>query len=285
MSLVRTGCAAVALALLLVVAARAQDSSERPLGDLAREQRDARKLQNLPEKVYTNEDVAPEPAAGSPESENSTVALAASAESDSKPQDSAGRPNPSESNPPNTPQAKGEVQSENPSEVQKKDQSKNQSEGQTQDKPGEPSAETKPAPPAKPSAQNPRPSRPVTDRANEKVPDFLIVPAGTEIKVDISEENPDREPEHVLQGKVVAPVRVGFATAIPALSKTTVQLSLRYYDAGYLQPGYANVARLTAVTVDGTTYDVESSEIPVGPLPALTSEVSFTLLRALAIKR
>lgn len=252
----------VAALLSSIPAARAQDS-EKSLGDLAREQRDARKLQNPPEKIYTNEDVAPEP---DPKEvgESDKLALAAAAQPDSKSQEP-----PADDKP-----------------VAQSGADRDASDAGAAEKPSEPAPE--PKPPVKQPSQANHNARPVADRVKEKTPDFLIVPAGTEIKVDISEENPDREPEHVLQGKVVAPVRIGFATAIPALSVATVQLSLRYYDAGYgpgSQPGATNVAQLTAVTVDGNTYEVESNEISVGPTPALTQEVSFTLLRALAIKR
>jgi len=254
----------VAGLVLLIPAAWAQDSEEKPLGDLAREQRDVRKSQNAPEKIYTNEDVAPEPEPKVVDEADKLALAAGNAQPDSKPRESAS--------------------DARPAAQDASDQDASAS-GDSQ-KSQEVAPDSKQ--PAKQAAQANHNSRPVTDRVKEKAPDFLIVPAGTEIKVDISEENPDREPEHVLQGKVVAPVRIGFATAIPALSKTAVQLSLRYYDAGYgpgSQPGYTNVAQLTAVTVDGTTYDVESNEISVGPTPGLTQEVSFTLLRALAIKR
>ena len=248
-------------ALLLVPAAWPQEAQEKPLGDVAREQRDARKPENAPQKVYRNDDLAPAPEAKDTPAQD-TVAVVAGSEPDSKAQDSAASANPLESG------------------------SNEKSQDATED--ARPPAPAKPASqPDKPSSQADKTARPVADRVKDKAPDFYIVPAGTEIKVDISEENQQRDLEHIVQGKVVAPVRLGFATPIPALSKATVQLSMRYYDTGGDEPqaAYNYVAQLTSVTVDGTSYDVESSEIPVGPMPGMTSEVSFTLQRALAIKR
>jgi hypothetical protein len=106
------------------------------------------------------------------------------------------------------------------------------------------------------------------DKEAEEADDVLVVLAGTQVKVDVSE------------AKVVVPVRVGFSTAIPALSKATVLISGRYYDAGY-----ANVAELTAVTVGGSKYNVHTDQIPIpNPGALLPSEVTFTLLDSLTIK-
>ena len=249
-------------ALLLVPAAWPQEAQEKPLGDVAREQRDARKPENAPQKVYRNDDLAPAPEAKGAAGQD-TLAVAAGSETDSKAQDPADSANPAESG--------------------------SSEKSQDADEDAKPPAPAKLASqPDKPASQPDKTARPVADRVKDKAPDFYIVPAGTEIKVDISEENQQRELEHVVEGKVVAPVRLGFATPIPALSKATVQLSMRYYDTGYgdtPQSAYAYVAQLTSVTVEGASYDVESSEVSVGPMPGMLSEVSFTLQRALAIKR
>jgi len=263
MTTIRLGClgAAMALALVATPQARSQDAQEKPLGDLAREQRDARKQQiNPPDKTYTNEDLAPPSDAPVDAKDGQNVAVAAPADGDS----SANAQDPY----PDAPPAEAKTTTS--------------TEPQSQPPAEEEEPEKKPAKPV------PRTSRPVTDRTKDTTPDFLIVPVGSEIKVDISEENPDREPVHILQGKVTVPVRIGFATAIPALSKATVQISTQYYDAGNgesVQLTYASTAQLTAVTVDGTSYDVESNEVSVGPAPGLTEEVTFVLTRALAIKR
>lgn len=84
----------------------------------------------------------------------------------------------------------------------------------------------------------------------------LVVPAGTEIRVDL------------VEGKVIVPVRVGFATPIPALSKVALQVNRTYYPTGLLNErvgyvGFADYATLTAVTVRGATYPVQSNSIPI----------------------
>jgi hypothetical protein len=105
------------------------------------------------------------------------------------------------------------------------------------------------------------------DRAAEKADDLLIVPEGTQVKIDVSE------------GKVVVPVRVGCATAIPGLSKATVRVSLQGTgDSVY-------IAELTDVTVEGVRHGVQAD---LGAIPgpqALPSEVTFTLLKPVSIQR
>jgi hypothetical protein len=105
------------------------------------------------------------------------------------------------------------------------------------------------------------------DSAAENADDLLIVPEGTQLKIDISE------------GKVVVPVRVGFATAIPALSKATVRVSLQGTgDSVY-------IAELTDVTVEGVRYGVQADLVAVPGPQALPSEVTFTLLKQVSIQR
>ena len=107
----------------------------------------------------------------------------------------------------------------------------------------------------------------------------LVVPAGTQIKVDVSEENPPRNVEsRTFSGKVASPVQVGWAVAIPALSKVTVLVSGRHYDSGYQE-----VMQLTEVTLDGVRYDMQTDQVPV--LPGSITEAAFTLLKDLTIKR
>src|SRR5258706_4196024 len=73
---VRTLSSAI-LILGLVGGARSQDSTDRPLGDVAREERELRKHPK-PEKVYGNKDVAP---ATSPDNSDSTSSKGAEAKS------------------------------------------------------------------------------------------------------------------------------------------------------------------------------------------------------------
>jgi len=112
----------------------------------------------------------------------------------------------------------------------------------------------------------------IFDSPKDNAPDVIVVPAGTKIQVDI------------IDGKVTVPVRVGWATPIPASSKVTVEVSVpyspvyygRYYDNLYS----AEVAQLTAVTLDGTTYELQTDQISV----LLGSEATFTLLADLTLK-
>ena len=119
----------------------------------------------------------------------------------------------------------------------------------------------------------------VLDAAKENEPDVIVVPAGTQIQVNI------------IEGKVTVPVRVGWATAIPALTKVAVEISVPYYPVygpyyGGSVPYYNNlysaeVAQLTSVTLDGTRYDLQTDQIPV----LAGSEAKFTLLKELTLKR
>jgi hypothetical protein len=119
--------------------------------------------------------------------------------------------------------------------------------------------------------------RPVLDRPQDSAPDMIVVPAGTELRVDIH------------QHKVVVPVRVGFATPIPALSQVAVEVSRTYVNTPYSATAvpyvdYVEYATVTAVTVEGRTYEVQSDSIPL--LKGWTnSEVTFTLAGPVAVLR
>lgn len=147
-----------------------------------------------------------------------------------------------------------------------------------------PVSESKPA--ESQETQNPRNLRSAVDRAPDTKPDMIVVPAGTEIKVDI------------VEGKVIVPVRVGFATPIPALSKVAVQVTPVYYYTGYGNYGTGPVvfvenAVLTAVTVRGVTYAVQASTIQLdtmggarGTIAASSSrDAVFVLSAPVAIER
>ena len=123
----------------------------------------------------------------------------------------------------------------------------------------------------------------VLDRPKDSRPDVIVIPAGTEIKVDIGEH------------KTVVPVRVGFATPIPALSQVTVQVMRSYVDIPYFYTGapydtgipnvdYIEYATLTAVTVQGKTYQVQTDSLPLFR-GGTNSEVTFTLGRPVEILR
>ncbi|HSS99821.1 MAG TPA: hypothetical protein VLK33_22455 [Terriglobales bacterium] len=105
-----------------------------------------------------------------------------------------------------------------------------------------------------------KPAHSVMDHPLAAKADVIVVPAGTEIRVDM------------VDGKVTVPVRVGFSTPIPALSKASVRVDRVYapavYDAnGNLQNNtnarYAEYGVLTGITVSGTTYKVETDSVPL----------------------
>jgi len=127
----------------------------------------------------------------------------------------------------------------------------------------------------------------VFDRAKINKPDFLILPAGTEIRVDI------------VDGKVIVPVRVGFATPIPALSRAEVTVNRKYYapyNVSYDVSGtyagmYTENAELASVTVDSVAYPVKATVVPLNGVAAQpasipsTRDVTFVLTAPLAIRR
>jgi hypothetical protein len=80
----------------------------------------------------------------------------------------------------------------------------------------------------------------IFDEPKADNPETIVVPAGTKIVVDISEENPPRNVSRLHTGKVVNIVQVGSTVAIPALSKVTIQHSV-------------GTMELTEVTIDGGT--------------------------------
>ena len=124
------------------------------------------------------------------------------------------------------------------------------------------------------TAQQAAPSQSTRDKAD---PDdrSLVVPAGTQIKVDVSEENPPRNVSRTYTGKVIVPVQAGGTVAIPALSKVTIRVSVG--------PPYEEVKELIQVTLDSGAYDLQTDRVPVPP--GSTSEMVFTLAKDLTIKR
>jgi hypothetical protein len=112
------------------------------------------------------------------------------------------------------------------------------------------------------------PARSVYDRPDDSAADVVVVPAGTEIHVNI------------LDGNVALPVRMGFATPIPALSKVTVKLfGVRDYESYWEFSGLSDYASLTSVTIDNVIYPVQTDTIPY-----FAGEEVFTLVAPLTIK-
>lgn len=123
----------------------------------------------------------------------------------------------------------------------------------------------------------------VLDRPKDSRPDVIVVPAGTELKVDIGEH------------KTVIPVRVGFATPIPALSQVTVEVTPSYFAIPYSNGGasyyadtpnvgYIEYATLTAITVEDKTYQLQTNSLPLS-VGGTNSEVTFILGLPLKILR
>ncbi len=120
----------------------------------------------------------------------------------------------------------------------------------------------------------------ILDRSRDSASDEIVVPAGTELKVDLD------------AGKTIVPVRVGFATPIPALSHVAIEVShpavsVPYFINGTLTPAYVDYteyATVTAVTVGGKTYDVQTNTLPLS-LGGTHSELTFVLDGPVSIDR
>lgn len=219
----------LAVFLLAPFAYSQNDSQDKPLGDVAREQKKVRKEEQKNEgsaRVVTNDNVASHSATD--------------------------RESPAE-----------------PSEGQGAESVANKNAA----------GETRPA--RKQGTQSgPAPVRPILDRPEDSTPDFVVVPAGTELKVDLD------------AGKTVVPVRVGFATPIPALSPVSVQISQSAINVPYLFNGtlttsyvdYTEYATITAVTVGGKTYEIQTDPLPLAP-GGTNSEVRFVLAGPVSIER
>jgi hypothetical protein len=221
MSTIRNLLMAAATTLLFVVSVCAQDSQNKPLGDVAREQREIRKQQQKnseSSRTFTNDELV-------------TGLTASDADSASTP-------------------------SASPSDAR-----------DSQPKEEKDTAKSQPAIGGEKAVH--LPVRSALDRPKDTTPDVIIVPAGTELKVDIYKH------------KTVVPVRVGFATPIPALSQVTVQVSRTYINTAYSYNGMPYVdnveyATVTAVTVAGTTYEVQTDTVPLMK-GGTNSEVTFIL--------
>lgn len=218
-------CLAISSILTASLFLNAQaDSSEKPLGDVAREQREKKKLQDSAHasRVFSDDDVAP----------------AAS-----------------------EPPAVADKQAPHPDSADKSPAS------------SEPSA--------KDDKANTAPNTPksVFDRPRDTTPDVMVVPKGTQIRVDYGKRT------------VIVPVRVGFSTAIPALSPVKVRVA-RVYVHAYSNPDpnvtsttldYVDQITLVSVTVGGKSYPVQCDVLPLLPGASTNSEMVFTLEEPLSI--
>jgi hypothetical protein len=130
------------------------------------------------------------------------------------------------------------------------------------------------------------PKRSVLDHRidEDDAEDKLIVPEGTELKVEIPAVS--NFPDGIYTGKVALPVRIDFATAIPALSVVSVKAAEYHslYDGDY-SFGYFEALEVTQVVVDGVPYSVQTDRVGRPSYAAAPSEVTFKLLKPLAIQR
>ncbi|HWR15506.1 MAG TPA: hypothetical protein VN577_11805 [Terriglobales bacterium] len=145
---------------------------------------------------------------------------------------------------------------------------------------------TVPKPPIEPAITNEveqkKAGNPQVSGSSEETNDSLIILAGTQIKADISQVPAGIQlSPHIMSGRVVVPVRIGFTTAIPALTEVTVSVTGHHYDAGYV-----DVVELIAVKIVGTTYTIHTDQIPLFSTRAgNVREVTFTLMEPLRIPR
>src|SRR6185312_4678590 len=110
--------------------------------------------------------------------------------------------------------------------------------------------------------------------------DFFIVPASTEIRVSVEHRDGAPPSSAVEIGKVVLPVRIGFADAIPVFSKVTFgPVGIGTFSVLDYRDNFGLLYELTTVTVGTKTYKIHTDALPYSP------EMRFTLAKPLWIKR
>jgi hypothetical protein len=127
------------------------------------------------------------------------------------------------------------------------------------------------------------------DPEDRDTSDDRVVPEGTELKIEVPAV--PESPAEVYAARVVAPVRVDFATAIPALSAATVQVVTRHYPyqdrswyGGY-NSGYFEALEVTQIVVEGVPYAVQTDQVGRAFRVASPTELTFKLLKPLSIER
>ena len=116
----------------------------------------------------------------------------------------------------------------------------------------------------------------VLDSRKESTADGIVIPAGTQIRVD------------GIKHTVVVPVRVGFATPIPALSGVKLETSRSNFNTTNATDGvplqsYTDYTILTSVTVNGATYPLKTDVLPL-LTGATNTELVFTLREPVTIR-
>ncbi len=114
----------------------------------------------------------------------------------------------------------------------------------------------------------------VLDAPKDNEPDVFTIPAGTQIEVSVQDK------------KVTWPVRIGFATPIPALSKVTIQATEHCYQVAQRPWMTGRLLQcdkqycLTGIILGGKTYPVAASSCATGDGTA-----KFDLAEPLVIDR
>jgi len=98
----------------------------------------------------------------------------------------------------------------------------------------------------------------------------IVVPVGTEIRVQFTQPS---GLTNMIEGKVAVPVRVGWATAIPADSKVKMNAS-------------ADFVELASITVREVEYKVKTNAMPLfTTAPGSGCELGFVLRERLEVAR
>ena len=124
-------------------------------------------------------------------------------------------------------------------------------------------------------AQQASPSRSAPDKSGQDE-STIVIPSGTKIKVDVSEQNPHRDVARTYNGKVMVAVRVGSMVAIPARSKVTIRVLEP-------PPWPGELRELIRVMLHSGSYDLQTNKM--GVLHGSPDELVFTLVKDLTIKR
>lgn len=113
----------------------------------------------------------------------------------------------------------------------------------------------------------------------------LVVPAGTRIKVTFTQPRREMRQPFVIDGKVIAPVRTAWTTAVPAGSKALVRVVPEFfYEEGNPRGRrIENTAELTALVIGDAKYEVSTGSVKLFTAAGTDSEVEFALAEPLNI--
>lgn len=127
---------------------------------------------------------------------------------------------------------------------------------------------------------------PAQNQSEDNSVEFVTLPAGTQVKINVEQPDPTVDAPLLIPGKVSVPVRRGFSTVIPALSIGTVQFTPARYGNSYRHRRRIDVAELTSVMVNDSSYNVRTDSVPlVFGTPGTDTEITFTLTEPVQIHR